>query len=311
LNEDLVEAICFAHDLGHPPFGHAGEAELHRRMAPYGGFDHNTQSLRIVEWLEERYPGFRGLNLTWEVRDGMLKHPTHGGALTPDAQRLRPRGWPSLEGQVSDLADAIAYNAHDLDDGLRAGLLHWEDLRRDPFLAELIAAVERDHAGLPANVLRHQLVRHAIDTQVTDLITQTEANLRRLGVATLADVRAAAERVAVFSPAMAQRHTDLKRFLRRNLYDHPRVERMGQDAATVVGWLFAAFMRDAGRLPPPVQARLAEGADPAPRIICDYIAGMTDRFALHEFIALGGDLAALAPAWSPSYLALTGTANEC
>jgi dGTPase len=212
---------------------------------------------------------------------------------------------------VSDLADAIAYNAHDLDDGLRAGLLHWEDLRRDPFLAELIAAVERDHAGLPANVLRHQLVRHAIDTQVTDLITQTEANLRRLGVATLADVRAAAERVAVFSPAMAQRHTDLKRFLRRNLYDHPRVERMGQDAATVVGWLFAAFMRDAGRLPPPVQARLAEGADPAPRIICDYIAGMTDRFALHEFIALGGDLAALAPAWSPSYLALTGTANEC
>ncbi len=297
LNEDLVEAICFAHDLGHPPFGHAGEAALNVAMQPYGGFEHNTQSLRIVEWLEERYPGFRGLNLTWEVREGMLKHPTHGGVLTPDALRLRPSGWPTLEGQLSDLADAVAYNAHDLDDGLRAGLLTWEELRGEPFLAELIAEVEGLHEGLPASVLRHQLVRRVIDTQVNDLVAHTAANIERLGLETLADVQTAPERIVTFTPPMAHRHTELKRFLRRYLYEHPRVERMGQDAAVVIAWLFDSFMRDPAHLPPPVQVRLAEGDDPVPRIICDYIAGMTDRFALHEFAALGGDMGQLAPAW--------------
>ena len=291
LNEDLVEAICFAHDLGHPPFGHAGEAALNRAMAPFGGFEHNRQSLRIVEWLEERYPGFRGLNLTWEVRDGLLKHAGPGVEPTPEARRLRPSGWPSLEGQVSDLADAIAYNAHDLDDGLRAGLLRWDDLRRDPFLAECLAAVEPAEAAWPANVLRHQLVRYVIDVQVVDLIARTEENLAQAGIATVAAVRAAPERLAAFSPALGQRHADLKRFLRRNLYEHPRVERMGQDAAVILARLFEGFQRDPARLPAPVRARIAEETDPPARVICDYIAGMTDRFARSEFVALGDDSA--------------------
>ena len=170
-------------------------------------------------------------------------------------------------------------------------------MRRDPFLADLIAEVEGQHDGLPSSVLRHQLVRRVIDTQVNDLVEHTGANIERLGIDTLADVRDAPERIVTFTPPMGHRHTELKRFLRRNLYEHPRVERMGEDAAVVIAWLFDSFMREGQRLPPPVQVRLAEGADPAPRIICDYIAGMTDRFALHEFAALGGDMTQLAPAW--------------
>jgi dGTPase len=281
LNEDLAETVALAHDLGHTPFGHAGERTLDRLMAPYGGFEHNAQSLRIVDVLEERYPTFRGLNLSWEVREGIVKHSTRYDR--PQVVEFGAETAPCLEAQIVDFADEVAYTAHDVDDGLQSGMLDPEELLGVPLWADAWRDATRAAPQAPWRVARYQAVRRLIDWMVTDLADTLHERLEREGIASLDGVRRVKPRLVEFSPAMGERHRALKSFLFDRLYHHHRVTRMTQKADRIMSALFEVYMHEPRQLPPHVTRRTADEGETMPRVIADYIAGMTDRFALEEY----------------------------
>src|SRR5450830_1628422 len=280
LNEDLVEAIALAHDLGHTPFGHTGQDALNACMSAYGGFEHNLQSLRVVDLLEERYPQFDGLNLCFETREGILKHCSADNAakLGEVGERFLHNRRPSLEAQVANLADEIAYNNHDVDDGLRSGLITLEQLEAVPLVATQLNEVRQAYPDLPERRVVHETVRRMINTLVSDLIRQSERNISTRSPVTLEDVRSAAAMIA-YSPEMNEQQRALKNFLHTHLYRHYRVLRMSAKAQRIISELFGIFMADSRLLPPQFQS-LAE-QDRA-RAVADYIAGMTDRYAIRE-----------------------------
>lgn len=287
LNEVLVEAICLAHDLGHTPFGHAGQDMLNECMRDYGGFEHNLQSLRVVDELEHKYADFRGLNLTFETREGILKHCSARNAreLGELGRRFLDRHQPGLEAQLANLADAIAYNNHDVDDGLRAGLLHLDQLREQTLFGEQYDAVVRRYPKLDDRRLVYEIIRRMIDRLVTDLIENTKAGLESIAPSSMEDVRRQPEPLVRFSDGMSEMHTQLKRFLHHNLYRHENVRRMTDRAKVTVRELFERYMREPDEMAPdfsrPAIAAAADEARKA-RVVADYVAGMTDRFALRE-----------------------------
>jgi dGTPase len=281
LDEDLTEAIALAHDLGHTPFGHSGQDALNACMKPYGGFEHNLQSLRVVDVLEQRYGGFDGLNLTFETREGVLKHCSlrNARSLGEIGERFIKKRRPSLEAQIANLADEVAYNNHDVDDGLRSGFLTLEQLSEIAIFQRHMRAALKEFPALTGRRLVHETVRRMIDTLVTDLIRASAANIRARAPKDAEDVRRAPALIA-FSPRIQSEQLELKRFLRKNLYQHYRVARMSSKARRIVTGLFDAFIDEPRLLPPDFQERAA--AD-KPRAIADYIAGMTDRYAIVEY----------------------------
>jgi len=281
LNEDLVEAVALAHDLGHPPFGHAGEDALRELMTGQGGFDHNIQGLRIVDVLEERYPMFPGLNLTWEVRESINKHRTPYEE--PGVQAaLDPNRSPLLESQVADISDEIAYDNHDLDDGLTSGLIREEDLGRLALWREAREAVEANAPPMNPEIRKYQIIRTLIHRQVTDLVHATIQQLVRYGIRSVDDVRACPHRLVVFSDQMQELRKPLKAFLWTNLYQHHRVVRMADKAKRFLTELFEVYLNKPQQLPNTTRSRIERGEQP-PRVVCDYIAGMTDRYCLEEY----------------------------
>ncbi len=280
-NEVLVEAICLAHDLGHPTFGHAGESMLNQLMAGHGGFDHNKQSLRIVEKLESRYPNFEGLNLSWEVREGIVKHETDYD--TADASRFSPDLRGALEAQLANPADELAYSAHDLDDGLHSGLIQPRDLDGIRLWELVQQSIGWDGTDYDSMV-RHRLVRRLLGLLIDDVIMETGRRLDAMAPASPDDVRALADNVVALSPEMAEMLTELKRFLLDRLYRHPRVMRMQLKAERIITALFEAYVEEPRQLPYEEQAKLAYRS--LHRVVCDYVAGMTDRFALQEYAKL-------------------------
>jgi dGTPase len=280
LNEDLVEAISLAHDLGHTPFGHAGQEALNECMKDHGGFEHNLQSLRVVDVLEEKYAAFDGLNLCFETREGILKHcsPANAAELGEVGERFLINQRPSLEAQLTNLADEIAYNNHDVDDGLRSGLLTLEQLSSVRLFAEHLEEVRQAFPNLAERRVVHETVRRMINALVSDLIAQTEDNIRRNSPKSLADVRAAPPLVA-FSLEMHEKNRELKAVLRTHLYRHYRVMRMSAKARRIISELFQAFMGDSRLLPPQF---VPQSEQSKARLVSDYIAGMTDRYAIRE-----------------------------
>ncbi|WP_237248747.1 deoxyguanosinetriphosphate triphosphohydrolase [Sideroxyarcus emersonii] len=280
LNEDLVEAVSLAHDLGHTPFGHAGQEALNTCMKDYGGFEHNLQSLRVVDVLEERYAPFDGLNLCFETREGILKHCSAENAarLGEVGERFLKNQRPSLEAQIANLADEIAYNNHDVDDGLRSGLLTLEQLSSVRLFARHLNEVRSAYPDLAERRVVHETVRRMINTLVTDLIGQTEHNIRTLAPQSVDDVRHAPPLVA-FSDEMHELNRELKTFLRTHLYRHYLVMRMTAKARRIIGDLFEAFTEDPRLLPPQFKPPTESGHT---RSVADYIAGMTDRYAIRE-----------------------------
>nr|WP_254609547.1 deoxyguanosinetriphosphate triphosphohydrolase [Burkholderia lata] len=281
LNEDLVEAISLAHDLGHTPFGHAGQDALNACMREHGGFEHNLQSLAVVDELEEHYGAFNGLNLCFETREGILKHCSRENARKLGAlgERFLQGRQPSLEAQLANIADEIAYNNHDVDDGLRSGLITIEQLAEVELWQRHYEAALVEFPHLEGRRLVHETVRRIINTLIVDLIDETTRNLVRVAPASLDDVRAAPPLVS-HSEAVATQAAALKRFLFKNLYRHYKVMRMASKAQRVVTGLFDAFIDDPRLLPPPYQC---DDAAQQPRLVAHYIAGMTDRFALKEY----------------------------
>ena len=279
LNEDIVEAISLAHDLGHTPFGHAGQEALNDCMRDYGGFEHNLQSLRIVDQLEERYAAFNGLNLCFETREGIVKHCSLEKARTLGelGERFRNGTQPSLEAQICNLADQIAYNNHDVDDGLRSGLLSLEQLEGVRLFACHVGEVKRKNPELVGRRLVHETIRRMINALVCDLIETTAANIAREKPEGLPDIRAC-QPLVTFSEALRESQRELKQFLRKNLYQHYQVLRMTSKAHRIVKDLFGAFLSDPRMLPPQYQ----DEADQA-RGVADYVAGMTDRYAMKEY----------------------------
>ena len=289
LHEDLVEAIALAHDLGHTPFGHAGQDALNECMADFGGFEHNLQSLRVVDQLEHRYPDYDGLNLTFEAREGILKHCSLANARRLEAaepggvaHRFLQRTQPSLEAQLANLADEIAYNAHDIDDGVRSGLLTLAQLEAVPLFARAMATVRRDFPALHGRRVLYEAIRRMLSEQVYDVVAATGAAIAEAGVASADEARRAAPLVQ-FSAAMREQSAVLKRFLFANLYRHPQVIDTTAQGRQVVRELFDAYRQRPGELRP----SFAERAD-RERAVADYIAGMTDRFALREHERLTG-----------------------
>jgi len=281
LNEDLVEAISLAHDLGHTPFGHAGQDALHDCMRPHGGFEHNLQSLRVVDLLEQRYAAFDGLNLCFETREGILKHCSMKNArmLGDIGVRFLRKQRPSMEAQLANLADEIAYNNHDVDDGLRSGLLSIDQLTEVGIFESHVKRVRREFPKIDARRLVHETIRRMISTLVLDLTRQSAKNARALALQDLDDVRGARPVVA-FSPGMQRQQQELKLFLRNNLYRHHQVVRMTNKARRIVSELFDAFIAEPRLLPPQYQVQAEVDAA---RTVADYIAGMTDRFAMREY----------------------------
>jgi len=289
LNEPLAEAICLAHDLGHTPFGHAGQDALNECMRNYGGFEHNFQSLRIVDELEERYAEFNGLNLTFETREGILKHCSLNNAhkLGELGERFINRQQPSLEAQVADLADAIAYNNHDLDDGIRAGLITLEEAGQTHAVQQQHSMIADRYPNLPSKRLVSEIVRHMIDHVVTDVITTSSEAIKLASPASIDDVRKHDGHLIHMSDQVASQHRELKKFLREKVYRHYRVLRMTTKAQQVVSALFEAFMSTPELMPPEHQLSATrlhteQGMSGRARIVADYIAGMTDRYAVLE-----------------------------
>ena len=285
LNEDLAEAIALAHDLGHTPFGHRGETALNELMANHGGFEHNRQSYRVVTLLERRYPDFPGLNLSAEVLEGLLKHageydsPELGG-LAVDMKR-----YPSLEAQVVNVADEIAYMNHDLDDGLESGMLKTADLDNVELWKRVNSEVSKDHPGIAPKMQKSQAIRRLIHLLVTDLQDETRRRIGELGIASTEDVAATAEPAVAFSDKMKVTTKGLKDFLFANLYRHFRVERMADKSNRILSALFNTYLNNPKVLPPSIERAIREEGH-AERRVCDYIAGMTDRFALGEYAKL-------------------------
>ena len=289
LNEVLAEAICLAHDLGHTPFGHAGQDALNECMQEFGGFEHNLQSLRVVDELEEHYAEFDGLNLSFECREGILKHCSHHNALKLGevGERFIKRQQPGLEAQLANFADEIAYNNHDVDDGIRAGLITVEQLIEVPLFREFHAEVRARYPALAGRRLVYEILRRMINRLVTDLIDSSAARLRSSAVASAAEVRTHGSALIGFSGAVREQNLELKTFLREHVYKHYKVRRMTSKARRVVSALFDAFFKDLGLMPEEhaaTAARLEATLGPAgrARAVADYIAGMTDRYAILE-----------------------------
>lgn len=281
-NEDLTEAICLAHDLGHPPFGHVGEETLNQLMAEHGGFDHQRQTYRILTELEHRYPDHPGLNLTYEVLEGVVKHDTDYDVVDANAYHPEERG--TLECQLSNLADEIAYNTSDLDDGLRSGIL-------DPAQVKTLTIAQRtlrslgmeQDADLRTDLVRYRFIRRLVGIEVSDVVSATAQKIAETGITSLDELRAAAENVACYSSALAAENQELKRFLFQNFYRHYRVVRMAAKAARTINRLFEAYISEPRQLPFEVQVRVANSNVGLHRVVCDYLAGMTDRYAIQEY----------------------------
>ncbi|AWM77683.1 deoxyguanosinetriphosphate triphosphohydrolase [Phenylobacterium parvum] len=294
LEADLAETIALAHDLGHPPFGHAGEDELDSAMQPFGGFDHNVQTFRVVTRLERRYPRWDGLNLTWETLEGIIKH---NGPVTARLERpswsavaefdrgysLELGGWASAEAQVAALADDIAYNNHDVDDGLVAGMFTLADLMDVPLIGPILHGVKRDYPDLDPAILRMEAVRRMIGAMVDDVIAETTRRVAQTGVASADAVRALDHALVAFSRPMLEDLSALREFLMNRMYRHWRVNRTRSQARRILAEMFQLFMTEPDVLPADIYAAL-EGRDEASRAraVCDYIGGMTDRFAIEE-----------------------------
>ncbi len=293
LHEDLVEAIALAHDLGHTPFGHAGQDALNECMAPYGGFEHNLQSLRVVDSLEERYPQFDGLNLCFETREGILKHCSLRNAQLLEAQepggvaaRFLTKSQPSLEAQLCNIADEMAYNAHDIDDGVRSGLINMAQLEEVALFDDYRRHVQVEFSALSGRRLLYEAIRRMLSDQVYDVLNATQNALAQYEPVSVAAVRTAPALVQ-FSAPMQQRSTQLKSFLLHHLYRHPQVMQTTDWARQVVGELFAAYLAKPDEMPQGHAKR-----DNLPRAVADYIAGMTDRFASREHTRMVGQLPA-------------------
>ena len=287
LNEDLTEAIALAHDLGHTPFGHSGQDALNACMRDYGGFEHNLQSLRLVDVLEERYAEFPGLNLTFETREGILKHCSlkNAAEIGDVGRRFIEKKQPNLEAQVANLADEIAYNNHDVDDGLRSGFIGLEALRELRLFGKQYNEVMQRHPQITERVRIHEIVRRMINYLVVDLVENSRRLLAEAAVASVDDVRNAGRPLIGFSASVREESLELKRFLREHLYNHYRVRRMTRKAEQIVSGLFGVFMDDARVLPPQYQDKLRvspEDRNIRARVVADYIAGMTDRYAIRE-----------------------------
>ncbi len=291
LNEDLVEAISLAPDLGHTPFGHAGQEALNARMRDFGGFEHNLQSLRVVDQLEESHADFPGLNLTFETREGVLKHCSAANArrLGELGERFLKRHQPGLEAQLANVADEIAYNNHDVDDGLRSGLIELADLAELPVVSEQLEVVRHKHPGISGRREIHEVVRSMIGVFVTDLIDSSRERVNAAAPEDLAAVRSQPRALIGFSEPYSSAKTALKQFLREHLYRHPKVSKMTGQAQEIVSKLFEVFLDDYQRMPTEYADRAnerheTEGLAGGARVVADYIAGMTDRFALqtHE-----------------------------
>jgi dGTPase len=286
LNEDLTEALCLAHDIGHPPFGHAGEDALDEALAAHGGFDHNGHTLAALTRLECPYPVWPGLNLSWETLEGLAKHngpvAQPGWALAGvDAEwPLDLTRWPSLEAQIAAIADDIAYDNHDIDDGLRSGLLSLDQLLSVPMIARGWDAVRARHPGVPVERLTGELTRSQIGVMVSDFIDETRRRVAEAGIETAGDIRAAGRALAGFSAGMEAEERLLKRFMYAELYHHPQQIASAEIARGVVARLFAAYADDPARLPDGWRARLPDGEPGRSRHIADFIAGMTDRYAI-------------------------------
>jgi dGTPase len=291
LNEDLAETIALAHDLGHSPFGHMGEKFLNRLMREHGGFEHNRQSLRIVEELEEKYPGFRGLNLSWEVREGLIKHQTSYDQ--PGLRKDFSARSPSLEAQIANVADELIYNSHDLDDGLDAGLLSEAKLEREArVFAQAARTVRKEHGELPVEIRRYFIIRCIIDTQVRDVVETSEAAILASGVKTADDVRRQPRALIRHSPARRTLNTELSRYLYRNLYSNPAVAEPNRRAGRMLEDLFKYFMAHPAEIGESSRKRASKTG--WPRAICDYLSGMTDRYTILEHQRLFGKSESLA-----------------
>ncbi|MFH0764264.1 MAG: deoxyguanosinetriphosphate triphosphohydrolase [Candidatus Omnitrophota bacterium] len=280
LNEDLVEAISLAHDLGHTPFGHSGEDALHELMREHDGFDHNTQGLRVVDFLEQRYPDFPGLNLTYEVREGIIKHSTPFDRPRP-AIPFESKGSPLLEIQAVDIADEIAYDNHDLDDGITSGLIKEDDLREVRLWSEREREIRKLYPRIKGEVKKYQIIRSLINCQVTNVINNTEEKLKRLKIKNTSSVIKTPERIVTVSKDMQLLRSPMREFLTENLYQHYRVVRMSNKAYRFITSLFNIYLDKPEQLPPTTLGRLKK--EEPHRVICDYIAGMTDRYALDEY----------------------------
>jgi dGTPase len=294
LDADLAETIALGHDLGHPPFGHAGEDELERQMAPFGGFDHNVQTFRVVTEIERRYPRFAGLNLTWETLEGVVKHNGPVSALLDrpvwsavaafsQTFDLGLDGWPSAEAQVAALSDDVAYNNHDVDDGLQAGLFRLDELLDLPLVGPELAGVRRDYPGLEDRLTRMEMVRRLIGVMIDDVLSETRARAIAARVTSPADVRGLGHALAAFSPGMVEDLARLRAFLQERMYRHWRVNRSRSQARRMLAEMFTLFLAEPEVLPGEWFGR-QQGFDAAgrARLVCDYIAGMTDRFAIEE-----------------------------
>jgi dGTPase len=294
LDADLAETIALGHDLGHPPFGHAGEDELERQMAQWGGFDHNVQTFRVLTSIERRYPTFDGLNLTWETLEGIVKHngPVTDRLALPAwravaefnaALDLKLGSWPSAEAQVAALADDVAYNNHDVDDGLQAQLFALDELAAIPLVGPVLASVRADFPGLDMRLTRLEMVRRMIGAMVEDILSETGRRAAAAGVASADEVRHLGGPLVAFSPERAEDLARLRQFLHERMYHHWRVNRTRSQARRVLAEMFALFITEPEVLPAEWFARMT-GLDEAgrARVVCDYIAGMTDRFAIEE-----------------------------
>ena len=290
VNEDLTEAICLAHDLGHTPFGHAGQDALNSCMKNFGGFEHNLQSLRIVDLLEERYADFPGLNLTYETREGILKHCSQKNALGLGelGQRFIKKNKPSLEAQIANIADEIAYNNHDIDDGLRANLLNFDSLRESKFIERNYGEVVKKWKDLNDRQIRHEIVRRMIDFIVSDLIETSKGLISKYKPVSVDSVRECGKSLIKMSQTTEKEHNNLKKILRKNLYQHEQVNLMSQRATETVNYLFNIYMEQPVFLTDDLHMKITKDSrikdeQGKARIIADYIAGMTDRFALSEY----------------------------
>ena len=290
VNEDLTEAICLAHDLGHTPFGHAGQDALNSCMKDFGGFEHNLQSLRIVDLLEERYADFPGLNLTYETREGILKHCSQKNALGLGelGQRFIKKNKPSLEAQIANIADEIAYNNHDIDDGLRANLLNIDSLRESKFVESNYREVVKKWKDLNERQIRHEIVRRMIDYIVSDLIETSKDLIGKYKPASVDSIRECGKSLIKMSQTTEKEHNNLKKILRKNLYQHEQVNLMSQRATETVKYLFNIYMEQPIFLTDELHMKITKDSrikdeQKKARIIADYIAGMTDRFALSEY----------------------------
>lgn len=298
LNEDLTEAICLAHDLGHTPFGHAGQDALNTCMQAHGGFEHNLQSLRVVDSLEEKYADFSGLNLMFETREGILKHCSVKNAekLGELGRRFLEKTQASLEAQTANIADEIAYNNHDVDDGLRSGLIMVEQLNECALFRKQFDYVVSKWPDLSDRRKKHELIRRMINSLVTDLVETSKARITAQQLSNIEEVRNAKQAMIILSDEMKEKHLELKRFLRKNLYNHSRVREMAEKSRGIVTVLFDAFMQDPALLPFETKQTVPSNNEMSQenfkaRVIADYIAGMTDRFAIAEYQRINTDSA--------------------